>query len=221
MSDLREMFVDELRDLYDAEKQLTKAIPKMAKAASNPELKQGFTEHLEQTKLQVARLEKCFELLGERARSKPCSGMKGIVEEGKEQMQEDLSDALMDAALNGAAKRVEHYEMAGYQAAVEMAKALKETEVVPLLQQTLDEETQMDRRLSQLGKTLLKTALAEGEEEEEAAPARASAAKSAKSKARGNSGSSKQARGSSKVSKSARSGGQPLSQTPVDDEEIT
>lgn len=161
MSDLREMFVDELRDLYDAEKQLTKAIPKMAKAASNPELKQGFTEHLEQTKQQVARLEKCFELLGERARSKPCAGMKGIVEEGKEQMQEDLSDALMDTALSGAAKRVEHYEMAGYQAAIEMAKALKESEVASLLQDTLEEETKMDRQLSQLGKSLIKSAMSE------------------------------------------------------------
>lgn len=206
MRDLRKMFVDELRDLYDAEKQLTKAIPKMAKAASNPELKRGFNTHLEQTKQQVARLEKCFELLGERARSKPCSGMKGIVEEGKEQMAEDFSDALMDAALSGAAKRVEHYEMAGYQAAVEMAKALKEAKVVPLLQQTLDEETQMDRQLSQLGKTLLKAALAEGEETEQAAPA----SKSAK----------KKAGGGAKTAGSARSGGPSFAQSSGDDEDM-
>ncbi len=223
MGVLRTMFVEELRDLYDAEKQLTKAIPRMAKAASDGDLKQGFNKHLEQTRQQIARLEKCFELLGERARSKPCSGMKGIVEEGQEQMQQDLSRELMDAALTGAAKRVEHYEMAAYQAVIELAKALRESEVVGLLQQTLEEETQMDRQLSQMGKVLVKTAVLS--DTDQGLPQRGRAAKKQQSGATGNRAQA-QAKGKKAASQTAsksrgnKAGGSHLSNTTTDHEEI-
>lgn len=158
---LQDMLIEELRDLYDAEKQLTKAIPKMVKAAADPVLKAGFSEHLEQTRNQVTRIEQCFEKLGVKPRGKPCSGMKGIVEEGKEQMEQDLSESLMDVALVGAARRVEHYEMAAYDATIAMAKALGQSEIAMLLNETLTEEEQTDRKLSIAGKTLLRTAASE------------------------------------------------------------
>ena len=166
---LQDMMIEELRDLYDAEKQLTKAIPKMVKAAADPELKAGFSEHLEQTKNQVTRLEQCFEKLSIKARSKPCSGMKGIVEEGKEQMEQDLSDSLMDVGLVGAARRVEHYEMAAYETTIAIAKALGHGEIVSLLTESLTEEEQTDRKLSIAGKMLLRTA-ASGQSAEAKAP---------------------------------------------------
>jgi ferritin-like metal-binding protein YciE len=111
---LRELYVDELKDLYSAENQLIKALPKMAKAASSEELRQGFEEHLEQTKGQVQRLEKIFESLEESPKGKKCVGMEGLVQEGAEVMEEDFEDSVMDAALIGAAQRVEHYEIAAY-----------------------------------------------------------------------------------------------------------
>ena len=164
---LQDMLVDELRDLYDAERQLTKAIPKMVKAATDPVLKAGFSEHLDQTKAQVARLEQCFEMLGIKPRGKPCSGMKGIVEEGQEMMEQRLSKNLMDVALAGAARRVEHYEMAAYDATIAMAKALGLGDIANLLTETLHEEVQTDRRLTTAGKTLLRSAAAEQSSEPE------------------------------------------------------
>src|SRR5262245_23258613 len=121
---LQDLLEEELRDLYDAEKQLVKALPKMAKAATSPELKDALQEHLEQTKGQVTRIEQVFDLIGAKAKSKPCAGMKGIVEEGQETIQEDMEENCKDAAIIGAAQRVEHYEMAGYGTARSFAECL-------------------------------------------------------------------------------------------------
>jgi ferritin-like metal-binding protein YciE len=147
---LRDLYVAELRDLYNAETQLVKALPKMAKASSNAELRQGFEEHLRQTSEHVSRLEQIFDLLGEKPTGKKCLGMEGLVKEGAETLKEDYEDALMDAAIIGAAQRVEHYEIAGYGTVRAFAELLGEKEHVSLIEQTLEEEKQTDERLSQL-----------------------------------------------------------------------
>jgi len=147
---LRDLYVAELRDLYNAETQLMKALPKMAKASSNAELRQGFEEHLRQTSEHVSRLEQIFDMLGEKPTVKKCLGMEGLVKEGAETMKEDYEDALMDAAIIGAAQRVEHYEIAGYGTVRAFAELLGENEHVSLLDQTLEEEKQTDDKLTQL-----------------------------------------------------------------------
>jgi len=147
---LHDAFVDELRDCYDAEKQLTKALPKLAKAASNPELREAFETHLEETKGHVERLEQVFESLEEKARGKHCDGISGIIEEGKAIMEEDFDDATMDACLIAAGQRAEHYEMAAYGTLIAWAQAMGHSEAVDLLQQTLDEEKAADEKLSGL-----------------------------------------------------------------------
>ena len=151
---LKELYVDELKDLYNAENQLVKALPKMAKAASSDELRQGFEEHLEQTREHVQRLEKIFELLDENPKGKKCMGMEGLIKEGSEVMDEDFEGAVMDAALIGAAQRVEHYEIAAYGTAAEFAKVLGESEHASLLEQTLDEEKETDEKLTELAKEI-------------------------------------------------------------------
>ncbi|HET7891498.1 MAG TPA: ferritin-like domain-containing protein [Candidatus Sulfotelmatobacter sp.] len=151
---LRELYVNELKDLYSAETQMVKALPKLAKAASNAELRQGFEEHLRQTSEHVSRLEQIFEMLGEKASGKKCLGMEGLVKEGAETMSEDYEGALMDAALIGAAQRVEHYEIAGYGTVLSFAEQLGESEHVSLLEQTLEEEKQTDEKLSQLAEQI-------------------------------------------------------------------
>lgn len=151
---LRGLYIDELKDLYSAENQLLKALPKMAKAASSDELKQGFEEHLEQTRGHVQRLEKIFESLDESPKGKKCAGMEGLVKEGSEAMEEDFEGALMDAALIGAAQRVEHYEIAAYGTASEFAKILGESEHVTLLEETLQEEKETDEKLTELAKQI-------------------------------------------------------------------
>ena len=145
---LRELYIDELRDLYNAETQLTKALPKLAKASSNAVLRQAFEEHLRQTSEHVSRLEQIFEMLEEKASGKKCLGMEGLVKEGAETIQEDYQDAVMDSAIIGAAQRVEHYEIAGYGTAKEFARLLGEDEHVSLLEQTLNEEKQTDEKLT-------------------------------------------------------------------------
>jgi ferritin-like metal-binding protein YciE len=160
---LRELYVDELRDLYNAETQLTKALPKLAKASSNAELRQAFEEHLRQTSEHVSRLEQMFDMLEEKATGKKCLGMEGLVKEGAETMQEDYEDAVMDAAIIGAAQRVEHYEIAAYGTAREFARLLEKHEHVSLLQQTLDEEKQTDERLTQLAEEVNRQAQEAGE----------------------------------------------------------
>lgn len=163
---LQELLVEEIRDLYDAEKQLVRALPKMAKSATDPELEAAFREHLDQTKGQVQRLEQVFELMEQRARSKPCHGMKGLVEEGQEIMGEDLDPGLLDSAIVGAARKVEHYEMAGYEEARAMAMQLGLKDAAQLLQETLQEEMETDRKLARLSKRLVKEASRGGSMEE-------------------------------------------------------
>lgn len=172
MSDsLRELYIDELRDLYNAETQLVKALPKMAKASSNEQLRQGFEEHLRQTSEHVARLEQIFEQLEEKPTGKKCLGMEGLVKEAADTMKEDYEDALMDAALIGAAQRVEHYEIAGYGTVRDFAELLGEDEHVSLLEQTLEEEKQTDQKLTELSQEVNQQANegeeAESEEEDE------------------------------------------------------
>jgi len=143
-------FVDELRDSYDAEKQLTKALTKLAKAASSPKLRQAFESHLEETQGHIERLEQVFESLDERARGKHCDGIAGIIEEGKSIMDEDFDETTMDACLIAAGQRAEHYEMAAYGTLVAWAEAMGHTDAARLLQQTLDEEKAADKKLSAL-----------------------------------------------------------------------
>ena len=164
---LKELYVEELKDLYNAENQLVKALPKMAKAASSEELRQGFEEHLEQTRQHVERLEKIFESLDENPKGKKCMGMEGLVKEGSEVMDEDFEGALMDAALIGAAQRVEHYEIAAYGTASEFAKLLGENEHVSLLEETLEEEKETDEKLTELAKDINREANQGIEEMEE------------------------------------------------------
>ena len=147
---LKELYIDELKDLYNAENQLLKALPQMAKAASSDDLRQGFEEHLEQTRGHVERLEQIFESMEESPKGKKCMGMEGLVKEGSEVMDEDFEGAVMDAALIGAAQRVEHYEIAAYGTVSEFAKILGEKEHVSLLEQTLQEEKETDERLTEL-----------------------------------------------------------------------
>lgn len=147
---LENLFLHELKDLLSAEKQLVKAIPKMAKGASSPELQNAFEEHLAQTKEHVKRLERVFELIGKSARAETCEAMKGLLEEGEELLKEDGEPQLKDAALIGAAQRVEHYEIAGYGTARTFAELLGLDEAIQLLQQTLDEEKETDERLTEL-----------------------------------------------------------------------
>ncbi len=158
---------EQLKDLYDAEKQLTKALPKMAKAAKDPELKTAFTDHLEQTKGQVSRIEHVFELLEKKAKSKPCAAMKGIVEEGQETIQEDASDEMKDCMLIASAQRAEHYEIAAYGTVRTIAEILGNQEVADLLQQTLEEEEQTDAKLSEISERMLNASNDSGEVEEE------------------------------------------------------
>jgi ferritin-like metal-binding protein YciE len=164
---LRQLYVDELRDLYNAETQLTKALPKMAKASSNDELRQAFEEHLRQTSEQVSRLEQIFEMLGEKPTGKKCLGMEGLVKEGAETMKDDYEDAIMDAAIIGAAQRVEHYEIAGYGTVREFAEILGEDEHVSLLEQTLEEEKETDEKLTQIAEEINSQAQEESAGEEE------------------------------------------------------
>jgi ferritin-like metal-binding protein YciE len=159
---LRDVYIDELRDLYNAETQLTRALPKMAKASSNMELRQAFEEHLRQTSEHVSRLEQIFEMLEEKPTGKKCLGMEGLVKEGAETIQEDYEDPVLDAAIIGAAQRLEHYEIAAYGTTRELARVLGEDEHVPLLEQTLHEEKQTDERLTQLAGEINPQALEAG-----------------------------------------------------------
>ena len=147
---LHDAFVDELRDTYDAERQLTKALAKLAKAATAPELQEAFQSHLGETQEQIQRLEQVFEALEEKVRGKHCDGIAGIIEEGKSIMEEDFDGATMDACLIAAGQRAEHYEMAAYGTLVAWARVLGHDEAAELLQQTLDEEKAADDKLSGL-----------------------------------------------------------------------
>ena len=163
---LQELYVDNLKDLYSAENQLVKALPKMAKAASSDELRQGFEEHLEQTRGHVQRLEQVFEMLGENPKGKKCAGMEGLIKEGSEIMDEDFEGAVMDAALISAAQRVEHYEIAAYGTVCAFAELLEENEHATLLGETLQEEKETDEKLTELSKQINAEAMEGGEEVE-------------------------------------------------------
>lgn len=152
---LQDLYVDELKDLYNAEHQILKALPKMAKAASAPQLTKAFTDHLEQTKDQVGRLEKIFRKLDVSPKGKMCKAMEGLLEEGKEVIDEDADPTVKDAALIAAAQRVEHYEMAGYGCVRTFARLLGEDSAADLLQETLDEEGAADKKLTKLAETVI------------------------------------------------------------------
>ena len=168
---LEDLFVQELKDLLDAENQLTRALPKMAKAATAPELKEAIQEHLAVTKQQVERLTQVFEEIGKPAKGKKCEAMKGLITEGQELMQQDIEPELLDAGLIGAAQKVEHYEMAGYGTVRSMATILGHTEAAALLDQTFKEEQEADKKLTMIAKKYvnvraLKSGQAEESEEE-------------------------------------------------------
>jgi ferritin-like metal-binding protein YciE len=176
---LHDAFLDELRDTYDAEKQLTKALPKLAKAANSPDLRAAFEEHLEQTRGHVERLEQVFESLEEKVRGKHCDGIAGIIEEGKSIMEEDFDDTTMDACLIAAGQRAEHYEMAAYGTLVAWARGMGHSEAAELLQETLDEEKAADKKLTSIAESGINQDAAdaahpadEDEEGEDEAPVR-------------------------------------------------
>ena len=160
------LLVDELRDIYDAEKRLTKAIPKLAKKASNDDLRSALEEHLQETEGQIARLEEAFEHLGERAKGKPCAGMRGILEEGDEHVGEDYEDDdLRDAVIIGSAQRVEHYEIAAYGTAIAHARVLQQDDIVQLLEESLEEEKAADAKLSEIAESVVNLEAADQSEE--------------------------------------------------------
>jgi ferritin-like metal-binding protein YciE len=156
------LLIEEVKDIYDFEKKLTRAIPKMAKGATSEELSSALMEHLEVTKGQVERLEEVFRLLGTAPKAKPCAGMKGIIEEGDETLAQDGEETLLDLAIIGGARRVEHYEMAAYSTAVSLAEQSGKQEVADLLQETFDEEREADEALSTLASQILANMPAEG-----------------------------------------------------------
>jgi ferritin-like metal-binding protein YciE len=169
---LHDAFIEELRDTYDAEKQLIKALPKLAKAAASTDLRAAFETHLEETRGHVERLEQVFESLDEKPRGKHCEGIAGIIEEGKSIMEEEFDDATMDACLIAAGQRAEHYEMAAYGTLIAWAQSMGHTEATNLLQEILDEEKAADKKLSSLAEGGINqdaadAAHSEGEDEEE------------------------------------------------------
>jgi ferritin-like metal-binding protein YciE len=178
---LKELYIDELKDLYSAENQLLKALPKMAKAATSPELKAGFEKHLTQTEGHVQRLEKIFDGLDESPKGKKCKGMEGLITEGSELIEEDPGDEELDAGLIAAAQRVEHYEMAGYGCVRTYAQLLGEEEAAKLLEETLNEEKDTDKTLTKLAQQINVEAMSsddeEDEEDEKTVPARRKAAR--------------------------------------------
>jgi len=166
-NNLRDALVDEIRDLYSAEKQLIKAMPKLAKAVSSDELRAALESHLEETLNQVVRLERVFELLDEKPRAKHCAGMAGIIEEGNETIEKDMEETVMDAIIIKGAQSAEHYEIGSYGTAIAWAEALELTEVAETLQETLDEEKAADAKLSALAESGINEAATAGESEDD------------------------------------------------------
>ncbi len=156
-----DLFIDELKDIYHAEKQLVKALPKMAKGAVNEELKAGILDHLKQTQGHVDRLEKVFKSLGEPIKAKPCKAMKGLIEEGAEALEENDAGPVRDAQIIGAAQRVEHYEIAAYGTVIAMAKLMGHDKEAAILQSTLDEEGDTDKKLTEISEEVNATAFEE------------------------------------------------------------
>lgn len=175
MNNLRDLLADELKDLYSAEKQLTKAIPKMAKGASDPELKQALEKHLVETEGQVARLEKIAEMLEVRPVGKKCKGMEGVIEEGSEVLELEGGDDVVDLALIGAASRVEHYEISGYMSAISLAERMGKTDVVRLLNESLTEEENAEQTLREAASRMLSHVDESGDASRSRSPRRATA----------------------------------------------
>ena len=182
LESLSDLLHDELKDIYDAEKQLTKALPKLAKKATSEELRQAFEEHLQQTEQHIERLEQAFEQLGLPARGKPCEAMKGLIKEGQEMIGEAEDDATRDALMIASAQKVEHYEIASYGSARTWANLLGKTEVASLLEETLEEEKETDKRLTSIADGIVNPEAAQGgrgeEEEEETGRGRSSRSRS-------------------------------------------
>ena len=162
MNDLQDLMVEELRDLYSAENQLLKALPKVAKACENQELKAAIQQHTQETEVHVDRLEQIFKQLGEKPTGKKCKGMEGLIEENKEMMSEDAEPEVMDAGLIVGSQKIEHYEIAGYGSAVTFAKLLGNDEAARLLAQTLDEEERTDQKLTEIAESSINVEAAEG-----------------------------------------------------------
>jgi len=160
LNTLKDLFIDHLKDLKDAESQLTKALPKMAKAASSPALKSAFEQHLEQTKLHLQRAEQILEEVTGNTRGKKCHAMEGLIEEGAELMKENADPEVMDAGLIAAAQKVEHYEIASYGTVRTYAQLLGQGKIAQILQQTLDEEGQTDKKLTQIAENINVEAMA-------------------------------------------------------------
>ncbi len=163
----RDLYIDELRDIYNAEQQLIKALPKMAKAATTDELREGFESHLEQTRGHAQRLEQIFKAAGEKATGKKCKAMEGLVEEGGEAIDSDFEGEVKDAALIAAAQRVEHYEIAAYGSVRAFAELLGESQAVQLLTETLNEEKETDEKLTELSSGINSSANENSESDEE------------------------------------------------------
>jgi ferritin-like metal-binding protein YciE len=155
---IKDLLADEIKDLYSAEKQLTKAIPKMAKGSNDPALKEAFTAHLEETKGQVTRLEKAAEILGIKVTGKKCTGMEGVIKEGAEALEEEGEDNVLDLGIIGAGSRVEHYEMAGYLTAISLAKRMGAGDVANLLTESLAQEQAAEKKLRQIASGIIKKA---------------------------------------------------------------
>jgi ferritin-like metal-binding protein YciE len=163
---LKTLLEEELKDIYSAEKQLLKALPKMAKKASSEELREALEEHLEVTQGHVDRLEEVFETLGKTAKAKTCKAMQGLIEEASEMMEEDMADDVMDAALISSAQKVEHYEIASYGTVRTWARLIGEEQAAELLQETLDEESEADKRLTELAESFVNEEAENGDEED-------------------------------------------------------
>jgi ferritin-like metal-binding protein YciE len=157
---VKDLLEDEIKDLYSAEKQLTKAIPKMARGSNDAALKEAFSAHLKETQEQVVRLEQIGQLLGTKPTGKKCMGMEGVIKEGAEALQEEGDETILDLGLIGAGSRVEHYEMAGYLTAISLAQRMGSSDVVGLLKQSLAEEQAAEQKLRKIASTLIKSAVA-------------------------------------------------------------
>ena len=202
MDTLDELLEEELKDIYSAEKQLLKAMPRMAKKASSPELKTALEEHMRVTEGQVQRLEQVFEALGKPAKAKTCKAMQGLLEEAKEIMGEDASPSVLDAGIIAAAQKVEHYEIASYGTVRTWARLCGQEEAAGLLQQTLDEEGEADQRLTQLAENLVNAQAEAGEGEESSGSSKSSGGskKSSGGSKKSSGGGSKKSSGGSKKS---------------------
>ena len=212
---MEQLLVKALQDLLDAEKQLVRALPKMARSVSDEELETALREHLEVTKGQVQRLEQVFQTLDARPKSRPCKGMRGIVEEGQEKLEEEKDQPILDAAITSAARKVEHYEMVGYESVRSLARQIGNREAADLLEETLQEEFQADKQLASISKRLLKQspAMSGGEEQAEAGGRRGR-----QSQGRGRS-SSRRSSGTSKSSGRSRGRNSSKSAHPLTDHE--